>query len=148
LREERHPELGAELARVVDRAASRIERLRLTAKLPREAKLGKRELLQTRKDALQEVRFEAADIAGARGLAWMGAYAHHIRRQLADLRSFQTRATRSARKHGEVDSLSARPLRRITSGTVSPEMLKDVRFIDEIRPTASNKSLTRSAKAR
>jgi 8-oxo-dGTP pyrophosphatase MutT (NUDIX family) len=148
LQQERHPQLGDELARVVDRAASRIERLRLTSTLPREPKFGKREFVQTRKDALQEVCFEAADIVGARSLAWMGAYAQHIRRQLADLQSLQARATRSARKSGEAESLSARPLLRLTSGSVSREMLKNVRFIDEIRPAASHKVPAKSAKAR
>jgi len=148
LRQERHPELGAELARVVDRAASRIERLRLTSKVAPDAKSERRELAQTRKDALQEVAFEAADIANARGLAWMGAYAHHIRRQLAELRSFQDQYARSTRSLGENGKGLTRPMRRLTNGGVSPEMLKNVRFIDQIRPAAGNRIVAKSAKSR
>lgn len=148
LRQERHPELGAELARVVDRAASRIERLRLTSKFAPEMKSGKRELAQTRKDALQEVVFEAADIAVSRGLAWMSVYAHHIRRQLAELRSFQDQYSRSTRNLGENGKGRIGPMRRLTNGSVSPEMLKNVRFIDQIRPAAGNKTVAKSAKSR
>ena len=57
LRKYRTPEFGAELARVVERAQSRIERLRHGQDIP------SRTNTNTNKDGLQEVRFEARTFA-------------------------------------------------------------------------------------
>jgi 8-oxo-dGTP pyrophosphatase MutT (NUDIX family) len=53
LREDREPEHGAELARVVDRAVNRIQRLRSVANLTPEVRRPERQ----KKDGLQKVRF-------------------------------------------------------------------------------------------
>ena len=53
LREDRAPEHGAELARVVDRAVNRIQRLRSVANLTPEVRRPERQ----KKDGLQKVRF-------------------------------------------------------------------------------------------
>lgn len=55
LRKNRTPEFGAELARIVERAQSRIERLRRDQDIPSRT--------NTNKDGLQEVRFEARTFA-------------------------------------------------------------------------------------
>jgi 8-oxo-dGTP pyrophosphatase MutT (NUDIX family) len=65
LLEDRKSEFGAELARVVDRAVVRIQRLRTQSS----SALG-----ATRKDALQHVRFEAFEMWAVRGLVWSAAY--------------------------------------------------------------------------
>jgi hypothetical protein len=53
LREDRAPEHGAELARVVDRAVTRIQRLRSMANLTPDVRRPERQ----KKDGLQKVRF-------------------------------------------------------------------------------------------
>jgi hypothetical protein len=53
LREDRAPEHGAELARVVDRAMNRIQRLRSMANLTPDVRRPERQ----KKDGLQKVRF-------------------------------------------------------------------------------------------
>ena len=91
------PEFGAELARVADRAAARIRRLH-GGSSPRpgytkavhanlgDASHGYARLGYTGKDALQEVRFDAFEMAQAHGLARSAMYARYIRREPADMR--------------------------------------------------------------
>lgn len=89
LREDRSPEDGVELARVVDRAVTRIQALR------REAATGGDALENTgpqsgpsQKDALQRVQFEAGDGAHIRGrmdVTTGASIVQYVRRQRADL---------------------------------------------------------------
>jgi 8-oxo-dGTP pyrophosphatase MutT (NUDIX family) len=68
LREDRAPEHGAELARVVDRAVNRIQRLRSMANLTLDVRRPERQ----RKDGLQKVRFieiESARVSVAKARA-------------------------------------------------------------------------------
>jgi len=152
----RPPEFGAELARVVDRAVARIRRLHGdSSHMPGHAKLGYARLGDTKlgyseKDALQEVRFEASELAHAPGQVWSASYARYIRRERPDL---QPSASRSAQPEIP-DALlyrilravpplgSTRPILQLGNGTGSlPETSQKVQFIDKVRPAkASAKS--------
>jgi 8-oxo-dGTP pyrophosphatase MutT (NUDIX family) len=144
LLEDRAPEFGAELARVVDRASARIRRLQGGSSLgPVHArlgysKLGYSELVHARKDALQEVRFEASELARVHGLAWSASYARYIRREYPDLQPSAGPPLRSNR-----------PTLRLESGTPSSsDTLHKVQFIDKVRPTSQAKAPAKSAKNR
>jgi len=146
----RSPEFGAELARVVDHAVARIRRLHEdSSHVPGHAKLGyaklgHTKLVYTRRDALQEVRFEASELAHAQSQMWSGSYARYIRREHPDL---QPSARRSSRP--EIPGVllykilragpplgSARPILQLGNGNVSsPETPQKVHFIDKLRPT-------------
>jgi len=152
----RSPEFGAELARVVDRAVARIRGLHGdSSHVPGHAELayampGYTKLRYTRKDALQEVRFEASELAHAPSQVWSASYARYIRREHPDL---QPSASRSARPEIP-DALlykilrsgsplgSTRPILQLGNGTGSlPETPQKVQFIDKVRPAkASAKS--------
>jgi 8-oxo-dGTP pyrophosphatase MutT (NUDIX family) len=101
LREDRAPDHGAELTRVVDRAVTCIERLH--SRLPGAPSaaadvLGKdrwqrdgsqRDGLQKdapQKDALQRVQFEAIAAAGVHGRIVEASFARYVRRQRGDMR--------------------------------------------------------------
>jgi len=149
LLEDRAPQFGAELARVVDRAAARIRRLyggsnpgpvhaMLGYSKLGYSRLGYSELVHTRKDALQEVRFEAFELARVHGLAWSASYARYIRREHPDLQS----------SAGPPPG-SNRPTLRLESGTPSSsDTLQKVQFIDEVSATSRAKAPAKSAKNR
>ncbi len=153
LLEDRALEFGAELARVVDRASARIRRLHGNSAPPP---------VHARKDALQEVRFEAFELARVQDLARSASYARYIRREHADLRSSALRsAGRSAQGEIPVDArlseelrsgpplVSNRPTLRLGNGTAClPDTLQKVQFIDEARPAGSAKAPAKSAKNR
>jgi 8-oxo-dGTP pyrophosphatase MutT (NUDIX family) len=143
LLEDRMPEFGAELARVLDRAAARIRRLHGGSS----PGPGYTKLVRTRKDAMQEVRFEAFELAHLHGLVWSASYARYIRRERPDLRSS---AGRSAQAEIPVDArLYNRPTLRLGSGTASSrDTLQKVQFIDEICPSSRAKAPAKSAKNR
>jgi 8-oxo-dGTP pyrophosphatase MutT (NUDIX family) len=149
LLKDRAPEFGAELARVVDRASARIRQLHGNSVSP---------LVQPRKDALQEVRFEVFELTRVHDLGWSASYARYIRREDPELRSS---AGRSAQPEIPVDARlyqalrsspplgSNRPTLRLGNGTASlPDTLQKVQLIDEVRPASSAKALTKSAKNR
>jgi len=109
------------------------------------AKLGHAKPGYTRKDALQEVRFEAFELVRAQGLMWSASYARYIRRERPD---GQPSASRSARPDISGDARLSKILRdgpplgsnqptlRLGDGTASsPETLQKVQFIDEAPPT-------------
>ncbi len=147
LLKDRAPEFGAELARIVDRAAARIRRLYGNFVVPP---------VQPRKDALQDVRFEVFELGRVHDLAWSASYARYIRREHPDLRSS---AGRSAQPEIPVDARlyqalrsgspfgSNRPTLRLGNGS-SPDTLQKVQLIDEARPARSAKAPTKSAKNR
>jgi len=149
LLKDRAPELGAELTRVVDRAAARIQRLHGgSSHLLGHTKLGYTKLGYTKKDALQEVRFEALELAHVQGLVWSASYAGYIRRERPDVQPF---ARGSAQPDMPVDAhlykilragpplTSNRPTLRLGNGTASsPETLQKVQFIDKVRPTSTD----------
>ncbi|HYW38548.1 MAG TPA: NUDIX domain-containing protein [Terriglobales bacterium] len=143
LLEDRAPEFGAELARVVDRAAARIRRLHGGSG----PGLGYTKPVHTRKEALQEVLFEAFELAHVHGLVWSACYPRYIRREHPDLRSS---AGRSVQAEIPVDArLHKRPTLRLGSGTASSrDTLQKVQFIDEICPTSRAKAPAKSAKNR
>jgi len=152
----RLPEFGAELARVVDRAVARIRRLHGdSSHVPGHAKLayampGYTKLRYTRKDALQEVRFEASELAHAQGQVWSASYARYIRREQPDLQPSGSRSAQAEIPDALLYKIlragpplgSTRPILQLGNGTVSlPETLQKVQFIDKVRPAkASAKS--------
>jgi len=72
LRKDRAPEFGAELARIIDRALSRIQRLRASAgRIP----------ARVYRDGLQEVRFEAFEYGRFRGDIREAVFARYALRQ-------------------------------------------------------------------
>jgi 8-oxo-dGTP pyrophosphatase MutT (NUDIX family) len=83
LLEDRKSEFGVELARVVDRAVARVERMRKRSA----ATLG-----PPRKDGLQEVRFEAFELRAVQGFVWSATRARHYGVLQADLRQRTNRA--------------------------------------------------------
>lgn len=102
LREDRGSADGDELARVVDRAAGRIRRLRdmISTELPAAQPENSRPQLppaqaQT-KDALQKVAFEAAEIAGLQGRVEQASFVRYVRHQRGEIR--QTDAVECAVK--------------------------------------------------
>jgi hypothetical protein len=120
---------------------------------PGHTRLDHTRLGHPRKDALQEVRFEAFELAHAQGLAWSASYARYIRRDHADL---QPSASRSAQSEMPADALlhkilragpplaSTRPILQLGNGTASsPETPQKVQFIDKVRPA---KTPTKSAR--
>jgi 8-oxo-dGTP pyrophosphatase MutT (NUDIX family) len=76
LLKKRAPEFGAELARIIDRATARIRRVHESTNQG----AGRANLGHGMKDALQEVRFEAFEIAQRNSLLWSTSYARYIRR--------------------------------------------------------------------
>ena len=152
LLEDRAPEFGAELARVVDRAAARIRRLHGGSYPgPGHTKLVHTRLVHTnlghtRKDALQEVRFEAFELAHMHGPVRSASYHHYIRGEHADL---QSSAGRSAQAEIPVDArLYNRPTLRLGNGTASSrDALPKAQFIDEGCPPGKAKGPVKSAKS-
>lgn len=105
LHKKRTPEFGAELARVIDRAAARIRRMQESTRQGHAD--------HAVKDALQEVRFEAFEIARANGLFWSASYARNVRRE-------RPSAIRFAQQGIPVDArLYSRPTLRLESGIPS-----------------------------
>ncbi len=153
LLEKRAPEFGAELARVVDRAAARIRRLHEgSSPGPGYTKLvhtnpGHTRLDNTRKDALQEVRFEAFEVAHMHGPVWSGWYSRFIRRERPGLRSSGGRSTQA---EIPVDArLYNRPTLRLGNGNVSSrDTHQKVQFIDEVCPASRAKVSAKSTKSR
>jgi hypothetical protein len=107
------------------------------------ARLGDTKLGYSEKDALQEVRFEASELAHAQGQVWSASYARYIRREHPNL---QPSASRSAQPEIP-DALlckilragppfgSTRPILQLGNGTGSlPEASQKVQFIDKVRP--------------
>jgi len=126
--EDRSREFGAELARVIDLAVARVERLHqgLSARLD-STKAGPRirkpMWAQTRmvqkKDALQEVRFEASEIARAHRLSGADSHASYI--------------------------LRGHPVLQLPSGTgSSDDAPQNVQFIDGSRPARRHKASPKS----
>jgi ADP-ribose pyrophosphatase YjhB (NUDIX family) len=139
LLEDRAPEFGAELERVVDRAAARIRRLHGDAgphsgtRLVR-SNLGHINLGHLRRDALQEVRFEAFELAHMHGAVSSASYARYIRRE-PDLQS-------SA-------GLYKRPTLRLGNGTAaSRDTPQKIQFIDEACASSETKGPAKSTKNR
>jgi hypothetical protein len=163
LLEDRAPEFGAELARVVDRAAARIQRLhggsypgpgharldrtRLVHTNLGHTNLGHTNLDHTRKDALQEVRFEAFELAHMHGPVRSASYHRYIRGERPDPRSS---AGRSAQAEIPVDArLYNRPTLRLGNGTPSSrDALPKVQFIDEGCPPGKATGPAKSRKNR
>jgi hypothetical protein len=153
LLEDRAPEFGAELARVVDRAAARIRRLHGGSfPGPGHARLDRTRLVHTnlghpRKDALQEVRFEAFELAHMHGPVRSASYHRYIRGEHADL---QSNAGRSTQAEIPVDArLYNRPTLQLGNGTASSrDMLQKVQFIDEVSPPGKAKGPAKSRKNR
>lgn len=154
LLKDRAPELGAELARVVDRAAARIRRLQGdSSHLPGHARLDYTKPGPTKKDALQEVRFEAFELAHVHSAAWSSAYLRYIR-------STHTGARSSAGKSappeipvdGQLDKAwhgPIRPILRLASGEVcSRDTRQKVQFIDGAHATGENKAPAKPARNR
>jgi len=128
---DRAPEFGSELARVVDRAAGRIRRLHGNSAPPP---------VHARKDALQEVRFDAFELSRVHASAWSASYARYIREH-SDLRS-------SAGQSSANPPLG-RPTLRLGDGTdSSADTLQKVQFIDGVRSTNRTKALAKSVKSR
>jgi len=121
--EDRSHEFGAELARVIDLAVARVERLHEGLSAGQDhskasPKIRKRIWAQTRmvqkKDALQEVRFEACEIARARRLSGTDSHSNYI--------------------------LRGRPVLQLPSGTgSSADAPHNVQFIDGGRPDRRHK---------
>jgi 8-oxo-dGTP pyrophosphatase MutT (NUDIX family) len=146
-----------ELARVVDRAAARIRRLHGdSSHLLGHTELGYAKLGYSKKDALQQVRFEAFELAHLQGLMWSASYARYIRRERP---AVQPSVSRSAQPDISVDARlskilrsgrpleSNRPTLRLGNGAASsPETLQKVQFIDEVGWTG--KAPAKSAKKR
>ena len=139
----RVPEFGAELARVVDRAAVRIRRLQGDSS----SVLGHAKPVQTKpvrpqKDALQEVRFEALELARGYGMA-LSAYARYIRGEEPEI-PIDARVYKVLR---DGPSLT-RPVLQLKSGTASLIAPQRVQSIDEARPDSRAKASAKSAKNR
>jgi 8-oxo-dGTP pyrophosphatase MutT (NUDIX family) len=130
-------EFGEELACVVERAAARIRRLHGdSGRGPANGVAGVSHPVPTTKDALQEVRFEAIEIALARGLAWSESYARYIGREHGDLRA--------AGRGG-----SHRAILRLGDGSGSrAHTLQKVQFIDEVVPPTAGKATAKLARNR
>jgi 8-oxo-dGTP pyrophosphatase MutT (NUDIX family) len=137
---DRAPEFGAELARVVDRASARIRRLHgNSVPLPVRAR---------KDDALQEVRFEAFELARVHGLVWPASYAGYIRREHPDLPSLAGRSS-VGRSFAGLPLGPNRPPLRLGNGTASsPDMLQKVQFIDGVRSSSRTNAPSKSAKNR
>ena len=128
----REPEFGAELVRVVDRAAARIRRLHGGSAHPR----GHTQPAPGKKEALQEVHFDAFEIARRHGLA--AAYARHLDHEYADDRSAAS-----------PPFASNRPTLRLQGGTASERsLLQKVQFIDDARPANGSKAPAKSPRSR
>ena len=123
LTEDRKSEVGAELARVVDRAVARIRRLRTQ----NSTALG-----VVRKDALQEVRFEAFELTAVRGLVWSAA-ARHYKALRAGPASPPNRAT-----------LRLGDGAASTEGASQADTQPKVQFIDDPRPAPRVKMAARA----
>ncbi len=135
--QDRAPEFGAELVRVVDRAAARIRRLQAGSAHPLiHAQPGQSKLVHARKDALQEVPFDAFEVARRRGVSWSAAYARYI-----------GRAYLGPRSSASPPLGSNRPTLRLGNGTVSGALQK-VQFIDAVRPANGARSRAKSARSR
>jgi hypothetical protein len=138
LLEGRAPAFGAELARVADRAAARIRRLHGgSSPGPGCTKAVHTNLGYARKDALQEVRFEAFEMAQAHGLARSAMYTRYIRREPADMRP------------STGPSLGfSQPQLQSGNGSADAPTLQKVQFIDEVCPTGKTKAPAKSGKSR
>jgi 8-oxo-dGTP pyrophosphatase MutT (NUDIX family) len=149
---DRAPEFGAELARVVDRAAVRIRRLHgdFSTGL-NHARMNHAAAIQTKKDGLQEVRFEAFESAQLHRVLSSASYARYVRREDPDL---QASAGQSAPPELPIDVRlhkllrgSSRPILRLGSGTGSSrDPRQNVQFIDGGHPTDRAKAAAKSAK--
>ena len=135
LLKDRAPEFGADLALVVDRAAARIRRLHGSPAPPP---------VQARKDPLQEVRFEAFELARGHGLAWSASYARYLRREHPDL------GYSASRFAVDPPLASSRPTLRLGNGTASsPDTPQKVQFIDdEVRSTGQAKAPAKFSQGR
>jgi hypothetical protein len=113
---------------------------------PGYARLSDTKLGYSEKDALQEVRFEASELAHAQGQVWSASYARYIRREHPNL---QPSASRSAQPEIP-DALpykilragppfgSTRPILQLGNGTgSSSETPQKVQFIDKVRSTST-----------
>jgi 8-oxo-dGTP pyrophosphatase MutT (NUDIX family) len=140
LREERTLEFGAELARVVDRAEARIGRLHGgSAVASGNANLSQGKLLRATKDGLQEVRFEALEVARERGLVQAGSYGRYVRRGYAGVNFSSDRSARLA--------ISGGAPAQLTNGSASShERVHNVRSIDEGRVASGTMKSTKNRK--
>ncbi len=130
----RAPEFGAELVRIVDRAAARIRRLHGGSAHPRTHT----QPTPGKKEALQEVHFDAYEIARRHGLAWSAAYARYLDREHAG------EGSTASPPFG-----SHRPTLRLQGGTASERsLLQQVQFIDDARPANGSKAPAKSARSR
>jgi 8-oxo-dGTP pyrophosphatase MutT (NUDIX family) len=146
LRKGRVPEFGAELARIVDRASARIWRLHRT---------DASSAVPARKDALQEVRFEASEIA--RVPPGSPTYDRYIRREGPGAGSASARSVETGVSGGPlfpalgsgVPLGSNRPTLRLGNGTAcSIDTSRKVQVIDEVGSTSGARVLARSTKNR
>ena len=122
-------EFGSELACVVDRAAARVRRTHENSgSMP----------VRPRKDALQDVRFEAFELARLHGVAWSASrsvlYSRYIRRERPG--------------GGTPLALSPATLRLQSGNPSSPDALQKVQFIDESRSAHRAKSVGNSTRNR
>jgi 8-oxo-dGTP pyrophosphatase MutT (NUDIX family) len=146
--EDRAREFGAELARVVDRAAVRIRRLHGgSSPGPGCTNPGHTKLGHPRKDALQEVRFEAFELAHIHGPVRSASYHRYIRGEHADRLS---NAGRSTQAEIAIDArLYNRPTLRLGNGTASSrDTLQKMQCIDEVSPPGKAKGPAKSRKNR
>jgi len=151
LLEDRAPEFGAELVRVVDRAAVRIRRLHEDfSRGLNHAKINYT-VIQTRKDGLQEVRFEAAELAQLHRVLSPASYARYVRREDPGQQSSPRQSAQPELPVGtRIDKLlrgSSRPILRLGSGTASSRDTRlNVQFIDEDRTTNRRKVAAKLAR--
>jgi hypothetical protein len=137
LRKDRPREFGEELARVVERAVTRIRRLHGdSSRAPAHGVPIGGAPFASGKDALQEVRFDAIEIALARGLAWAESYARYIRREHG--------ALQAAGRGG-----SLRATLRLGDGSGAPaHTSQKVQFIDEVVSATAGKARAKSVRKR
>ena len=139
LLDDRAPEFGAELARVLDRASARIRRLQGNS-VPSPVRA-------RRDDALREVRFEAFELARAH-VVWSASYARYIRREHPELPSPAGRSS-LGRSFAGLPLGTGRPALRLGNGTASsPDTLQEVQFIDGVRSSSRSNAPSKSGKKR
>jgi 8-oxo-dGTP pyrophosphatase MutT (NUDIX family) len=137
LLEDRAPEFSVELARVVDRALLRIQRLHSGAPNPP---------IRMPRDALQRVRFEAFEDGRGHGDLRRAALARHFLRQRGDAHSSAAIEAAAQAHFRQVHQIGApeeirRPVLRLGTGAGSPaETAHNITAIDSGRSANLSKS--------